>query len=134
VRDITAEDWQSLAGSRQSPTAVYVWASWSRESIDLFPTILELEREYEGRGVEFLYVSLDVDDAAEAEALMQELGARSSYRIAAPLEEAVAALGVSEPPAIIGSSGGTVQSMVDGDALSPEDAAALIEALLADQL
>jgi hypothetical protein len=134
VQDVNGADWRELIQIRTAPTAVYVWASWSRESIELLPTILELEREYEGRGVEFVYVSLDVHDRAEAQALMRELDGPPFYRIAASLEEGAAALGIGGPPAMMGYRGGMAQSTIEGDSLSPENAEALIEALVADQL
>ena len=134
VRDLSAAAWQQLIESRETPTIVYAWASWSRESVELLPTILELEQEYEGRGVEFLYVSLDVDDPLDAQTLMRELNGPPSYRIAAPFEEASAALGITEPPAMIGYRGGAAQSTIEGDALSPENAEALVRALVANHL
>jgi hypothetical protein len=134
VRDVSDAEWQALVASRQTPTVVYAWASWSRESVELLPTILELEQEYEGRGVEFLYVSLDVDDPEAAQALMRELGGPPFYRIAVPLEEAAGALGISEPPALIGYRGGVPESAIEGETVSPEDADALVEALVANQL
>jgi thiol-disulfide isomerase/thioredoxin len=134
VRDLSADGWQELIASRETPTIVYAWASWSRESVALLPTILELEQEYEGRGVEFLYVSLDVDDPLDARTIMGELNGPPFYRIAASLEEAAAALGIAEPPAMIGFRRGAAQSTIEGDSLSPEDAEALVEALVANHL
>ena len=134
VQDLTDAGWQEFVERREVPTIVYAWASWSRESVELLPTILELEQEYEGRGVGFLYVSLDVDDPAEAQTLMREANGPPFYRIAASLEEAAATLGINEPPAMIGYSRGVAQSAIEGDSLSPENAAALIEALVADHL
>ena len=134
VQDLTDAGWRELVASRDTPMVVYAWASWSRESVELLPTILELEQEYEGRGVEFLYVSLDVDDRAAAQTLMRELNGPPSYRIAAPLDEAAAALGISEPPAMISYRGGTTQSTIEGDWLSPEGAEALVETLVANDL
>lgn len=134
MRDLTVAEWQELVDGRQTPMAAYAWASWSRESVELLPTILELEQEYEGRGVEFLYVSLDVDDPTAAETLMRELNGPPSYRIAAPLEEAVAALGINEPPALIGYRHGAAVSMIEGESLSADDVDALVEALAADHL
>lgn len=134
VQDLTDAEWRQLVASRQTPTVVYVWASWSRESVELLPTILELEQEYEGRGVEFLYVSLDVDNPAEAQTLMRELNGPPFYRIAAPLEQAAAALGISEPPAMIVRRSDATQSTMEGDALSPEGADALVEALVTNHL
>ncbi len=134
MRDLTSDGWQKLIESRETPTVVYAWASWSRESVELLPTILELEGEYEGRGVEFVYVSLDVDDPAAAQTLMRELDGPPFYRIAAPLEEAAAALGISEPPAMIVYRPAAVQTTIQGDLLSPENAEALVEALVANHL
>lgn len=134
VQDLTDSDWRQMIESRQTPTIVYVWASWSRESVELLPTILELEQEFEGRGVEVLYVSLDVDDPAAARTLMRELNGPGYYRIAAPVEEAAAALGISEPPAMIGYRRGSAQSTIEGEMLSPENAEALVEALVGDHL
>ena len=134
VEDLTDAGWRQMIESRQTPTIVYAWSSWSRESVELLPTILELEQEYEGRGVEFLYVSLDVDDPAAARTLMRELNGPPFYRIAAPLEEASAALGISEPPAMIAYRRGVAQSTIEGDSMAPENAEALVQTLVADQL
>lgn len=132
VQDLTEAEWPEFVAKREALTVVYAWASWSRESVELLPTILELEQEYEGRGIEFVYVSLDVDGPAEAQALMREANGPAFYRMAASLEEAAAALGISEPPALIGYRRGAAQSAIEGDSLSPENAAALVEALAAD--
>jgi thiol-disulfide isomerase/thioredoxin len=134
VQDLTDAGWQELVERSEAPTIVYVWASWSRESVELLPTILELEQEYGGRSVEFLYVSLDVDGPAEAQTLMREVNGPPFYRMAASLEEAAAALGIAEPPAMIGYRRGAMRSAIEGDSLSPENAAALVEALVADHL
>lgn len=134
MRDLTDAEWRKFVDGRPTPTVAYAWASWSRESVELLPTILELEQEYEGRGVEFLYVSLDVDDAIAAQTLMRELNGPSFYRIAVPLEEAAAALGISEPPALIGYWPGAAPSTIEGESLSPDGAEALVEALAANHL
>jgi hypothetical protein len=134
VQDLTDAGWQELVENRHTPMIVYAWASWSRESVELLPTILELEQEYEGRGVEFVYVSLDVDDPTAAQALMREVNGPSFYRIATPLEEAAGALGISEPPAMISYRGGVAQATIEGDSLSPEDAEALVEAFVGNHL
>ena len=112
----------------------YVWASWSRESVELLPTILELEQEHDGRGIEFLYVSMDVDDSEYAQSLMRQLNGPSFYRLAASLEQAAAALGIAEPPAMIGFREGEAQLTIEGDSLSPENAEALVEALVSNNL
>ena len=134
MEDLSAADWQELIANRETPTIVYVWASWSRESVELLPTILELEQEYEGRSVEFLYVSLDVDDPEYAQAMMRQLNGPPFYRLAASLEQASAALGITEPPAMIGFRGGEAQTAMEADAMSPENAEALVEALANDHL
>jgi thiol-disulfide isomerase/thioredoxin len=123
-----------LVKRRQAPMIVYAWASWSRESVELLPTILELEQEYEGRGVDFVYVSLDVDDSEYAQAMMRQLNGPPFYRLAASLEQAAAALGISEPPALIVYIGGAAQATIEGGSLAPEDAEALVESLVSNQL
>lgn len=133
LRDLTESEWQELVQGRQMPTAAYVWASWSRESVELLPTILELEQEYEGR-VEFLYVSLDVDDPKVAAALMREANGPPSYRMAVSLEEALGALGISEPPALVGYQQGAALEMIEGDALYPAAADAMVGDLAANHL
>lgn len=134
VEDVSDADGRQLIANRETPTIVYVWASWSRESVELLPTILELEQEYEGRGVEFLYVSFDIDDPEYAQAMMRQLNGPPFYRLAASLEQAAAALGITEPPAMIGFREGETQLTVEGDSMSPENAEALVEALTADYL
>jgi len=133
ARDLTDAAWRELIESRETPTIVYAWASWSRESVELLPTILELEQEYEGR-VEFLYVSLDVDDPLDAQTLMRELNGPRYYRMTTSLEQAAAALRITEPPALMDFRGGAALSTIEGDSLSPESADALIEALVANHL
>lgn len=134
VQDLTDAGWRELVENRETPAVAYVWASWSRESVELLPTILELEDEYEGRGVEFLYVSLDVDDASAAQTLMRELNGPPFYRIAAPFEEAATLLGIGEPPALIGYRRGAVRLTMEGGSLSPDGAEALVERLAANHL
>ncbi len=102
--------------------------------MELLPTILELQQEYEGLGVEFLYLSLDIDGQAEAQALMRKANGPSFYRMAISLEEATAALGISEPPALICYRPGAVPSVIEGNSLSPENAVAFVEALVTDHL
>ena len=66
--------------------------------------------------------------------MMRQLNGPPFYRLAASLEQASAALGITEPPAMIGFRGGEAQTAMEADAMSPENAEALVEALANDHL
>ena len=137
--DISSSEWIQLIDNRSGPTAIYVWASWSRSSVELMPSMFELQQEYESLGVEFVYLSLDADSPEQAVALMAELEGPSFYRLTTPLEQAAALLGIHEPPAVLGFRPSTSEPLrlepgLDGALVSPADVAALLEELLSEDL
>lgn len=139
VEDVTGQQWLVRIGQRSGPAAVYVWASWSRPSVELLPTILELQQEYEPRGVQFFYLSLDADSEEDARGLMREVDGPPFYRLTAPLEQAAELLGIYEPPAILAYPGDgeppfRLESGPSEEAFSPEDAAALLDSLVFEDL
>jgi hypothetical protein len=114
---------------------VYVWASWSRDSVELLPSVLELQREYEPLGIEFVFLSLDIDSAEPAVALMTELEGPHFYRLTVRLEEATSLLQISEPPAILGYSSAATEPIrmepgLDEMRVAPADAVVVLEELL----
>ncbi len=63
---ISLQEWEQVRRSYQGQVLVVnVWASWCRACVELFPSIVELQREYEPAGAQF--VSLCLDDLAELE-------------------------------------------------------------------
>ncbi len=114
---------QTLGGIAQTPTVVFFWAPWSRSSVELLPSVVELEGEYPA--VPFLYVNFESDD----EGLLRRLdpiGPR--YRLAVDYGAALEELGVPEPPAVrIYAAGGRVMRTLAGDDVTPDDIAAAIE-------
>lgn len=63
---ISLQEWEQVRRSYQGQVLVVnVWASWCRACVELFPSIVELQREYEPAGTQF--VSLCLDDLAELE-------------------------------------------------------------------
>lgn len=137
--DISSTAWSQLIEARSGATVVYAWASWSRDSVELLPTVLELQQEYEPLGIDFIYVSLDVDSPEPAIELMRELGGPPFFRLTTSLEDAAAQLGIQEPPTLQGYPVGeseaiTLDPTLDGMGVSPADAVALLERLLTENL
>lgn len=135
---MTASKWAQLVDSRTAPTAVFVWAAWSRSSVELLPSILELEHEYAPLGVKFLYLSLD-DQSSDALALMKEVHGPTFYRLTATLEEAMELLQIHEPPALLGYRivNGTplrLEPGLDNGFVATEDVVALLEELVPKNL
>jgi thiol-disulfide isomerase/thioredoxin len=139
VTDISSTEWSQLIDARSAATVVYAWASWSRNSVELLPTVLELQREYEPLGIDFVYVSLDVDSPEPAIWLMHELNGPPFFRLTTSLEEAAEQLGIHELPTLRGYPVGesepiTLDPALHGLGVSPADAVALLEQLLPENL
>lgn len=137
--DISSTEWSRLIEARTGATVVYAWASWSRDSVELLPTILELQQEYGPLGIDFVYLSLDVDSPEPAIELMRELGGPSFFRLTTSLEDAAAHLEIQEPPTLRGYPVGesapiTLDPAQNGVGVSPSDAVALLERLLPEHL
>lgn len=99
-------DWDgwSRALERRSGliTVVLVWAPWSRPSLEALPAVVELAREYEGAPVRFLAAGVD---AGRSRPL--EFSPMSDFRLQLEPTEALARLGIQDPPAafVYGSDG-----------------------------
>ncbi len=135
VQDIGPDEWSELE-STSVPRVIYVWASWSRPAVELLPTVVELESEYEPLGVEFRYVSLDVDSAAAALDIMREIEGPPFYRLALPLEQASALVGIQAPPAVLGFAPDgrrlVLEAGSEEEVVAGEDIAGLVEQLVAN--
>ena len=141
IRAVEPAEWEAaLAELRGSPVAVFVWAAWSRSSVELLPTIVELQREFEPRGVQFLTVCLHdpEDDSANdaARRLVRRLDARfPHYRLKVDYLTAAELVGAASPPALAlfcadGSRVRTLQGEEESDArLAPADISDALEAL-----
>ena len=63
---ISLREWAQVRRSYQGQVLVVnVWASWCRNCVELFPSIVELHRKYEPAGTQF--ISLCLDDLDEPE-------------------------------------------------------------------
>jgi len=56
-----AGDSVSLAGQRGKVVLLNVWATWCHPCRDEIPELRELQKKYEGRGLELVGVSVDAD-------------------------------------------------------------------------
>lgn len=66
VREINLEGLQRLLGRKGQPARpllVNFWATWCEPCRDEFPDLVQIDKEYRARGLEFVTVSLD--DVAE---------------------------------------------------------------------
>ncbi len=125
---LDAAAWRStLTSIAQTPTVVYVWAPWSRPSVELLPTLVELEREY--AAVPFLYLCLESADGD----LLDELDSQGRHlHLDVEYGAAVEDLDIPEPPAvrIYGVGGRLLHALTSGDGanpLAPEDIADAID-------
>ena len=68
LQPVSFAQWDAaLASLRGSIVVVDYWASWCPPCIERFPRMVEMHREYAGRGVRF--ISLNLDEKGDAEAL-----------------------------------------------------------------
>ena len=67
---ISLQEWEQVRRSYQGQVLVVnVWASWCRACVELFPSIVELQREYEPAGTQFVSLCLDdLDEPGEVRA------------------------------------------------------------------
>ena len=124
---LDAAGWRATLSAIDQPTMAYVWAPWSRPSIELLPSVVELEREY--ADVPVVYVCLEGDDGGFLGKL-EPLGRQ--LRLAADYAEAVEELQLPEPPAALlyGAGGELLRTMTAEDQanpLTPEDIADALE-------
>lgn len=102
-------DWDGFSAALESRrgniAVVYVWAPWSRESLEALPAVAELAREYEGASARFLAVGVDAVGFPDA----FEFGPMSDFRLRVEPSEALARLEVQDPPAaLIYAPGGSL--------------------------
>lgn len=112
---------QKLNGS---PVVIFVWAPWSRQAVELEPTMAELAAEFQPFGVEFVTVALDADEGPADSPLRL-------FYLEGSLPETMARFGVNEVPAILTLSpeGRLVHRLGSADGrLDPGDIADAIEA------
>ena len=68
LRPVSFAEWDAVLDALQgSIVVVDYWASWCPPCIERFPHMVEMHRDYAGRGVRF--VSLNLDETSDAEAL-----------------------------------------------------------------
>ena len=112
---------------RGGVVVVYVWAEWSRRSVELLPSIAEFGREYETTGTGVALLRLDGRTDAVS-------GAVAQYSLTDDVERAMARLGVSElPAAVIYDSGGELRYRLESspeNPLTPADIADATESLI----
>jgi len=112
---------------RGDVAVVYVWAEWSRRSVELLPSIVELGREYEASGASMALLRLD-----GLEETVIDAGAQ--YSLTEPVEGALARLKVSDlPAALIYDSDGELRYRLESspeNPLIPADIADATESLI----
>lgn len=117
---------ERLEGLEGSPVIVFLWAPWSRSAVELESTFVELSREYEPFGVEFLAVLLEADSGPANFPV-------PCFFLEGPPLEALERFGVRDAPAVIalGADRTLLHRLEPADAsgrLDPGDLVDLIEA------
>lgn len=113
---------------------VFLWAPWSRQSLELAPSFHELAAEYRLLDVASYSVCVDARQACD-EAILT-LPEDSFLRLEEPFSEALERLGVSDLPAVLTyDSKGKLFVAMSGagsiDGLRPEDIADAVDSVLA---
>ena len=112
---------------RSDVAVVYVWAEWSRRSVELLPSIVELGREYEAAGAVVVLVRLDGVAGPVT-------GADAQYSLTDGVERAMSRLGLADlPAAAVYDSEGELRYRLESspeNPLTPADIADAIESLI----
>ena len=62
VEPITGEGIKRLIRERKAPAAlVNVWATWCSPCVEEFPELVRLQRDFQGKGLEMIFVSADLE-------------------------------------------------------------------------
>jgi thiol-disulfide isomerase/thioredoxin len=96
VREIDAEGLKKLLqreGNQSRPLLVNFWATWCDPCRDEFPDLVQIDKDYKARGLEFITVSLD--DPAEIKTVVPQYLKQMRARMPAYL------LNVPDPEPVI---------------------------------
>ena len=70
LQQVTTDYWNQFVASRHhSNFVVYVWASWCRSCTETLVDLVEIQKNYEAKGLHFVYLSLD--DGQDGQAVRQ---------------------------------------------------------------
>lgn len=126
LQRINFVEWEEIQRSHEGEVlAVYVWASWCRTCVELFPAVVQLQREYEGRA-QFVTLSLDdpgdVDSIANANQLLIANQAHfAHYLLDEDFPDALDHLDIPKiPAAVVFGTGGHRRFVLLGDELENE--------------
>lgn len=134
IEDVSLTELTARAEAPQAAASViFLWAPWSRQSLELAPSFQELAAEYDLLDVASYSVCLDTRPACD-EAILTLPGDRF-LRLEEPFSEVAERLDISDLPAMLAydSQGNLFVEMagVDRiDGLRPEDIADAIDSVL----
>ena len=119
---------------------VNVWASWCRSCLDVFPSVVDLSKQYERDQVHFLSLSIDgSNDSVALDQAQQFLDNQDAdfphYLLTHEITQALESLGLESIPAImVYDAEGRLRHRFQGDddeiEVSPADVRDAIESLL----
>ena len=143
---ISLSEWDQVLLSHEGQVLVVnVWASWCRNCVELFPSVVELQSEYEPAGTQFVSLCLDdVDGPEEVRAAEQFLAnvfegkhgiSSRHYALEEDFTEIMDRLSLPNLPAVlVYDSAGRLRHMLSVDdlnsELSPADIEDAIESLI----
>ena len=106
---------------------VYFWAPWSRESVELLPSIHELSQEFEGVSGRFVTACLEETPADGCPLEPSDAVVAEEWVLPLDFERMLADYGVEAPPALVMFRGTGKTVRLSGQDLTPAALADLLE-------
>ena len=141
LEPLTSEEWATVVEAHKGRLLVVnVWASWCRSCLDVFPSVVDLSKQYERDQVHFLSLSIDgSNDSVALDQAQQFLDNQDAdfphYLLTHEITQALENLGLESIPAImVYDAEGRLRHRFQGDddeiEVSPADVRDAIESLL----
>ena len=141
IEPLTSKEWATVVEAHRGRLLVVnVWAGWCRSCLDLFPSVVDLSKQYEPERLQVLSLSLDdSNDSAALEQAREFLNSQDAdfphYLLTHEITRALEGLGLESIPAVmIYDAEGRLRYRLQGDddeiELTPADVQDAVESLI----